>query len=293
MLPRRTSRRLWRTYDALVAVGPRSARAPTRLHACPGRLDLRRVNALVRSGEWTAVRRRVYVETARLSVERAGRHAVEVAAAALATKQDVVGSHESAALIHRLTTFTRYDGAPVLTRPRDPRQDQPDPASPAPLVSHVPRHHWTEVSAAPVTTIARTAVDLARRGPTFSAVVVLDSALRRDVPRAELEEVLRVAKGWPGSRRATELVAFGNGRAESALESIGRWRMWQSGFPEPELQVPLFDEHGLMGYPDFLWDDVRVIGEADGLLKYRTEDDPDAPPDLRAFARARLRRHAA
>jgi hypothetical protein len=147
------------------------------------------------------------------------------------------------------------------------------------------------VHGAPVTTVARTAVDLARKGPQLSAVVVLDSALRHEVPREELEEVLRVSKGWPGSRSATEMVAFADGRAESALESVGRWRMAQLGLPKPELQIPLHDADGLIGYPDFLFEEQRVIGEADGLLKYR-RDDPYAPPEPRerdALAREKQR----
>lgn len=251
----------------------------TRAEALAAGFDDRQVDARVRSGEWTALRRGVYSETHRLPADPAERHAADVAAAARATKQDVVGSHESAALIHGITTFTRYKGPPVLSRCRELRQDRPPRTVPAPLVSHVPADHRTEVHEAPITTLARTAVDLARKGPALSAVVVLDAALRREVPREELEEVLHVAKGWPGSRKAADYVAFADGRAESALESVGRWRMWQLEFPKPELQIPLFDEDGLMGYPDFLWEVQRVIGEADGLLKYR--DDPDAPPEPR------------
>jgi hypothetical protein len=252
----------------------------TRAEALAAGHDARAIDARVRSGEWTALRRAVYAETARLPLDVAERHAADVAAAARATAQDVVGSHESAALIHGLTTFTSYDGPPVLSRTREPRRDRPVGATPAPLVAHVPAHHRTQVLEAPVTTLARTAVDLARKGPALSAVVVLDAALRRDVAREELQEVLRVGRGWPGSRRAADLVAFADPRAESPLESVGRYRMWQLGLPKPELQVPLFDPPGLMGYPDFLWQDLRVIGEADGLLKYR-KDDPDAPPDVR------------
>lgn len=251
----------------------------TRAEALAAGYDARRIDARVRSGEWAALRRAVYAETTRLPGAAAERHAAEVAAAVRATAQDVVGSHESAAIIHGFTTFTRYDGPPVVSRSRQPQHARPSGASPAPLVAHVPEHHRTEVHGAAVTTPARTAVDLARKGPALSAVVVIDSALRRDVPREDLEEVLRVAKGWPGSKKATELVAFGDGRAESALESVGRYRMWQLGLPKPELQIPLFDSLGLMGYPDFLWKELRVVGEADGLLKYR--DDPDALPALR------------
>lgn len=247
----------------------------TRAEALAAGVDARAIDARVRSGEWTALRRGVYGETRRLPAAAAERHAADVAAAARATAQEVVGSHESAALIHEVATFSLYSGAPVLSRVREERQDRPAGATPALLVSHVPSHHFTELHGAPVTTIARTAVDLARKGPALSAVVVLDSALRRKVPRDELEEVLRVAKGWPGSKRAADYVAFADGRAESALESVGRWRMWQFGFPKPQLQIPLFDDLGLMGYPDFLWEDLRVIGEADGLLKYRTDEEPD------------------
>jgi hypothetical protein len=263
----------------------------TRAEAVDAGYDSRTIDALVRRGAWIALRRGVYAEADRLPVDPVGRHAADVAAAARATDQEVLGSHESAAVVHELTTFARYDGLPVLSRCREPKQERPDGASPAPLVAHVPAHHRTEVLGAPVTTIARTAVDLARKGPQLSAVVVLDSALRREVPREELEEVLRVAKGWPGSRRAAEMVAFADGRAESALESVGRWRMSRLGFPRPELQIPLLDEDGLIGYPDFLWEQQRVIGEADGLLKYR-KDEPDAPPDPRehdALAREKQR----
>jgi hypothetical protein len=136
-------------------------------------------------------------------------------------------------------------------------------------VSHVPPQHRTEVHGAPVTTVARTAVDLARKGPRRCPLSsVCDAALRPRAPREELEEALRVAKGWPGSRCAAMYVAFADARAESPLESVGRWRMHQLELPVPELQVPLFDAHGLMGYPDFLFAEQRVIAEADGLLKY-------------------------
>jgi hypothetical protein len=262
-----------------------------RAEAIAAGFDVRTINALVRSGAWVALRRGVYAEVERLPADQAGRHAADVAAAARATAQEVVGSHESAALVHELTTFARYDGPPVLSRCREAKQVRPDGASPALLVAQVPAHHRTELLGAAITTIARTAVDLARKGPALSAAVVLDSALRHEVPRDELEEVLRISKGWPGSRRANEMVAFADGRAESALESVGRWRMHQLGFPKPELQIPLHDADGLMGYPDFLFEEERVIGEADGLLKYRA-DDPDAPPDPRerdALAREKQR----
>ena len=67
----------------------------------------------MRSGRWTALRRGVYCETDQLPLDPVGRHAAEVLAAASATVNDVVGSHESAAMIHGLATFTRYTGPPA------------------------------------------------------------------------------------------------------------------------------------------------------------------------------------
>jgi hypothetical protein len=252
----------------------------TRAEAVRAGFSARTVDALVRSGTRTALRRGVYAETAQLPADARQRHAAEVAAASRATKQAVVGSHESAAIVHGLTTFTAYDGPPVLSRCREPRLPRPPGATPAVLVSQVPPDHRTDVLGAPVTTLARTAADLARKGPSLSAVVVLDSALRLGAARSELTNVLEVAKGWPGSRKAGEMVAFADGRAESALESIGRWRMFQLELPTPDLQRNLTDRFGFIGRADFLFEQEGVVGEADGLKKYRqAEIDDDADAD--------------
>jgi hypothetical protein len=79
---------------------------------------------------------------------------------------------------------------------------------------------------------------------------------------------------WPmlrGSgtvRRALELARPG---AQTILESLSRVRLCDAGLPEPRLQVPIYDEDGLIGYVDMLWEDLGVVGEADGALKYGDE----------------------
>ena len=243
----------------------------TRAEALAAGISRLEVDARVSRGEWVSLRRGVYAEAARLPASAAERHAAEVAAAVRATVLAVVGSHESAAAVHGLPVFGLRRGPPVLTRLRAPREDRPCTATPAALVAHVPDHHRTVVHGADVTTVARTAVDLARKGPPMAAVVVVDAALRRGVLPAEFDEVLLVAHGWPGSRRAGEAVAFGSPFAESPLESVGRWRMHQLGWPRPVLQAELYDVDGLMGRADFLFEDLRVVAEADGMLKYQDE----------------------
>ena len=250
----------------------------------------RQIDDEVRRGRWTALRRGVYAETALLPDDAARRHAVVVAAAALATDCDVVGSHESAALVHGLPLIEAYDGAPVLSRCRPPGRERPDSVTPARLVSHVPLEHRTTAHGAPVTTLARTAADLARKGPALSAVVVLDAALRTGVPRAEVERVLDQCRGWPGAARAREWLAFADGRAESPLESVGRWRLHQAELPAPELQVVLGDGHGPLGRVDFYWPQHRTVGEADGLVKYRGS--ADGRPDFAALRAEKIREDA-
>ena len=45
------------------------------------------------------------------------------------------------------------------------------------------------------------------------------------------------------------------------------------GISEPRLQVPLYDDGGLVGYVDMLFERHGVVGEADGRIKYLKGDD--------------------
>jgi hypothetical protein len=118
------------------------------------------------------------------------------------------------------------------------------------------------------TTPAWTVVDIARRSTFRSGVVSADSALRLSCGREELQEVLDFCRHWPGRRRAVDVCEFADGRAESPLESISRVFMRDWDLPAPELQHPIYDGTGLVGRVDFYWPAYRVVGEADGLLKY-------------------------
>lgn len=230
------------------------------------------VDRELRAGRWTALRRCAYAMTADLPPDGPTRVAAEVTAAQLTSRHDIVGSHETAALVHGLPLFSTYTGPVVLSRSRERRQVRPAQGVPARLVSEIPVHHRTSVRGAVVTTAARTSVDLARKGPVLSAVVVLDGALASGVPPAEIEQVLQDCAGWPGIRQATSRLAFADGRAESALESVGRWRMREADLPAPDLQVLLTDADGVIGRTDFCWRELRTVAEADGFGKYRAED---------------------
>jgi hypothetical protein len=61
--------------------------------------------------------------------------------------------------------------------------------------------------------------------------------------------------------------------AQTVLETFSRLALVRHGLPEPELQVAFHDAAGLIGFVDMWWPHLRVIGEADGAVKYESRDD--------------------
>jgi hypothetical protein len=237
----------------------------------------------VRRGELVTLRRGVLV--GRVALDTAGdsastRHALLTRAAILATTgAPAYACLGSAALLHGFNRLGRSPERVRLYRQSGPpwRDDEV-----AVLTCGLPKAHLTEVLDVPCTTPARTVVDLARWVSFRGGVVVADSAMRVGVERHQLERVARDCARWPGIRKAREVIAFADGRAASPLESISRVAFRDMGLPAPELQVTL--SWNEFGNPkiivDFFWPEHRVVGEADGLLKY--EVDPDLPNPLRA-----------
>jgi hypothetical protein len=140
----------------------------------------------------------------------------------------------------------------------------------------LPEDHLIEVDGLSVTSLARTAVDIARVTDYESAVAAVDSALRAGVTREYLGAVFDVCRCWPGARNASRAVAFGDGRAANPGESLSRVVLAAEGLPAPELQQTFVDGDGIVGTVDFCWRRQRVVGEFDGRLKYRVTPEADA-----------------
>lgn len=125
-----------------------------------------------------------------------------------------------------------------------------------------------ELRGIPVTPITRTVVDLARIGDLAAGLVTADAALhQRKCTLAELDrELTAIPRGAAGRRRAALAIRLADGRSESPGESLSRARIFEFGFAQPDLQVPLTDGGEPFGYSDFGWGKLR--GEFDGELKY-------------------------
>lgn len=249
------------------------------------------IRSLVRSGDLVRIRHGVYAS--RRAVSWAGTdpvrcHVLSVLAVRATVSPHAVASHHSAATLHRLALLAAPPADVVtLTLPPAKPWNRTRPARVRFHAARLPPEHVTRLYRLPLTTAARTVVDLARALPFLDGVITADSALSQEkTTRPELLEVLRAGRNWPGARRAGRVVAFADERAESPLESAARVVFDQSGLPAPELQATV-QLPAAAARADFLWREARVIAEADGLGKYNDRKDL-----LAQFERDRLLRDA-
>jgi very-short-patch-repair endonuclease len=151
--------------------------------------------------------------------------------------------------------------------------------------ARLPAGHAANRFAVPVTSVARTVIDLGRSSDFREALVAADSALHQHLTsKKELRAVLAECRGMPGLLRAIEIVEFADGLAESPLESIARVGFRTARLPAPELQVVVRNE-GFVGRVDFLWKRFRTVVEVDGAIKYA--DPSRAKAQLRRDRRLR------
>jgi hypothetical protein len=205
------------------------------------------------------------------------RHRLQISALALRVEGPAVVSHHSAAVVLGLPLLDPDLDVVHLTRcpPSQPRTEAGV------------RHHVAELPeemvvpqdvGLPVTSLARTAVDVARETDRLEcAVAAFDSALRCGVTRAQLESVFETCRNWPGARHVARAIRLADGRAENPGESWSRVVLIQEGLPPDDLQVPVRDDEGFVGYADFGW--KGVVGEFDGKGKYGLGPDTDPDPE--------------
>lgn len=245
------------------------------------------IRALARRGVLTPVCRGAYARSDLLAQvpgpDLYRDHAVRIAAAIAVVGPDAVGSHQDAAILHGLDLL-KGPPADVVALCRKEGREGLRAGQPPIRVRAVPlpRDQVVTRGAVPVTSAARTVIDLARTSSFRSGVVVADSALRqRKTSKDELSAVAATCSRWPGIDRARQVVEFSDALSESPFESISRVAFRDGGLPPPELQVWVGDCRPIARV-DFLWRRYATIAEADGALKYA---DPDR-------ARQQLRRDA-
>lgn len=144
----------------------------------------------------------------------------------------------------------------------------------------------TDTAGYRVTTAARTAVDLAVSLGLPQALVLLDAAARQACGQFVIEprrrdyrspRLVEAARGLLGDAAATiragrldPAIRLTQPCRESPIESLAAGYFALAGLPAPLWQEPVRTPVGTM-YPDCLWLEHRLIGEADGADKYRDQ----------------------
>lgn len=177
-----------------------------------------------------------------------------------------VASHTSAALVHGLAV--PHENPPLVNLTVEPPARVRRRSGYHLHVAKLSAEEVVVVNGLRVTSLARTASDLARSIEFTWAVVAADQVLRRGVSR---DGILAVAEGSPrlkGVDAIRKVGAFADGAAESVAESVSRVTMMRAGIPRPTLQHQVIGPHGWVATSDFGWEDFRVVGEMDGKEKY-------------------------
>ncbi|OBH02682.1 hypothetical protein [Mycobacterium sp. E1747] len=116
------------------------------------------------------------------------------------------------------------------------------------------------------TTPARTALDLACRNPTGTAVAAIDALARAtNLKIADVELLAERYKGHRNIRRAKRALPLVDAGAESPRETWLRLLLIEAGYPRPRTQIPVYGEYGeLVAVLDMGWEDVKIALEYEG-----------------------------
>lgn len=241
------------------------------------------IRSRLRGGELISLRDGVYLGATRWPADPGDQHVVR-GHAELVANPDAVLSHQTAALVWSLPApgFGAWHDLPVcVTLPPGGHRSRARAS-----VHRVAALPLTQVqrdpAGYPVTSPARTAVDLAAPLALPEALVLLDAAARlicqglvptirrRDYANRRLVEAAATLLGEAAATihcaRIRPMLALVDPSRESAAESLSAGHFELAGLPRPRYQAEVRTHRGSY-FPDALWED-KLIGECDGAVKY-------------------------
>ncbi|ROS61091.1 hypothetical protein EDF38_0172 [Frigoribacterium sp. PhB160] len=234
------------------------------------------------SGELVRLHRGVYGERAEVErLDARGRHVVLCRAVSAGLDPSAVVSHASAAAVWDLPRIVDPDDVVDVVDPRRERVRRSTHLRRRP--GAVPDHDERRVGDLSVTSLERTAVDVALTAGFAAAVLCLDGVLRRLVlPRGhehglgtdrrlqETRAALSSRLGGEGRRggvAARRALAFASPWAENGGESLLRLVLHELGVGEMSLQREFRRDGRLAGRVDVFLEQHRTAVELDGFVK--------------------------
>lgn len=239
---------------------------------------------MMRRTWWVRLHHGIYADARDTGSDPDGRdmHLLRLAASIRALPEPAFAFGPSAALLHDLALPSGIIDDVHLVRPlgRDGRAlarriSAVDRLRPAVVRTHpLSPHVLTTVAGIPTVTRDLAAVSAAVECSPDWAVALLDSAAwQRPDLIEQMEGHASRLQHLAGIGVVRSVLAHVRSGAQSALESHSRVRLVRCGLPEPRLQVPFHDREGLIGVVDMYFEELGVIGEADGAVKYLTGAD--------------------
>jgi uncharacterized protein DUF559 len=146
-----------------------------------------------------------------------------------------------------------------------------------------PDEIWTTGDGIRITTIERTAWDVATMEPVPTAVALIDGLLRdgRLTEEALVAEVARRTGRWR-SQRAHVVLSLVDGRAQSPPESYVRVACARAGLSRPVPQYVVEVDGSFLAQVDLAWPEAKLIVEYEGAYHF---DELQIRKDDRRYAR--------
>jgi hypothetical protein len=185
-------------------------------------------------------------------------------------------SHASAAQRHGLRRISAPD-RPIVTMPHAVRRRTPDldvrytrampdadvllVGAPRPHVSRLPARHLLR-GGVRITSLARTVCDLFDPGDVWESLALLDDAVAAGASHSWVHaRASTLLAGRPNLQQLVLATAPGAAAVfRSWLERVSSHVYRAGGLPDPEFNVEMHDEQGLIGVVDALWRPWRVVG---------------------------------
>lgn len=243
------------------------------------------IESQLSAGRLKRIRHGIFVASDSWPSDPAGQHLMLARAEQTVTPQAVL-SHNSAALVWGLPTpgfHEWYDEPPTLTFPSGGTSRARRSLITRRTAALPPSDTTRDALGYAVTTLARTAIDLAEPHPLPEALVILDAAgrlliqstlsrpKRGDYANPRLVQGVHEALMEVGRPRSVARLRSAIEKVEpcreSPAESFTAGHLHLAGLPIPVFQAAIPSPMGTL-WPDCYWPEFGLIGECDGAVKY-------------------------